>query len=237
MRVPFVLVGLSGTGKSTTFREVSRILQDPSPELLETDAIILERISREDRVVQQFVKQCATRHEKDPSLYKHKIIDMSVFDDAYTCFSKIAAQYGAEPYMRDLEELYIIDIVKNYNLDNACLDIGGKAFFREASRKAFAEKGMLSVFLYGDENVSLKHLLDSGDWKKNSLYRDAGEGKWQAVALKQRTERLPFMLENTQLLIDVTGKDELSVAKEVLYEVRAFQLRAEEVKEGQCIGR
>lgn len=211
----FVLVGLPGVGKSTILEICLETLgkKNSKYQTLSIDEIINKRMKPEDAVIQRFEKE---KQIKIP-------IEILTAPNPNAAFIKY---YGDEPLFRDLEEIFIKDILRNIN-NNTWLDLGGKASLREETMKLLISRRMITILLYAEHSTIIERLEKNNNWEKRGNYFNAEStkaGGWKQLALEHRRERLAKHINTATIIINTDKKLSEEIAKEVLYSIKNLEL-------------
>lgn len=145
--MPFVLVGLPGTGKTTISEMLGKKYNMP---VVSTDTSILRQACHD--VSNPVTKQFIENFERN---YGCKLSNPELLRD-YTEFSRL---YGAKPYC-DLEEQAILKAFADGVMDGAIVDLSGAAFVREAVRNVLSEHAVVSIYLEASDAHIVKNLYD-----------------------------------------------------------------------------
>lgn len=241
MQSKFILMGFAGTGKTVTFNKCLDLLQSrgvncqiySTPD--STEKIIQERMVPNDKVILSFE---ARYNKKIPA-------------EVFTATNKSAAfmeKFNEEPAYRDLEEMFIIDILSTNK--NAWFDLGGKASLR-ADTISQASK-IIPIYLYAEHDTIIRRLGINDNWKKRSNYYAAGEAGWKSLAGEHRKNRLSKYINNSSIIIGVEKNNSLDtnedtekrfktteeLATEIFYRIQELQLSCNSRKNvfTRCIG-
>src|ERR1700730_15781722 len=149
----FLLLGLPGTGKTTTFKACIDLLkhqQGINNNLILTDELINTRMKkRDDKIILEF--------EHDFG----KEISPNVFDADKPSVEFL--KLYTEPTLCDLEELFLLDIFKSSN-ENDWLDFGGRALMYPNVVKTLRDKNIIFIFLYAEPETIISHLNEHEGW-------------------------------------------------------------------------
>lgn len=221
-KTKFVLTGLPGTGKTTTMKQCLAWLQKMGMErtLISTDDYIRHSFFSNHSVVQKFQQE------------KNIEISSEIFD-AVKPGGAFMQKYGEEPFYRDLEEMFICDLLETNKDEQLMFDLGGKAPLRENTFFALQKSKIVTILIYPDVATVINHLAHNEEWKKRSNYLSAGESGWRDLVQKHYEERLPLYQSNASIIIpmineDGTAKTTDELVKEIFNEIRCFENACEE---------
>lgn len=210
---PFILIALPGTGKSTCLSDLKQILStnNTTYEIKETDAIIRSRISLDDKIVKCF-------------LTKNPEIDTSLFKKVGSISGEFISKYGEEKW-RDLESMFVKDILESINQNIEILDMGGKAPLHNFTNELLTKKGFTKIFLYSEPRIIIDRLEANNNWQNRGNYKTEGKDGWRKLANCHRKERMPLMINNADIIIEVSRLDPAQTAKEILYRLKEYNLQ------------
>lgn len=211
----FVLMALPGTGKSTVMKEWVETLnsQNISANFIQTDALINQRISAEDPVIQKY--------EKDHGRISPDIFELNVNERTKSFIDR----YGLSA-MVVLEELLLLDIIESAS-ESDWLDFGGRALLLPKITDALKAKGIVTIFLYAEHETILKRLSKNEQWRQRPTYVLAAEkstdGKgWIKNAKIQRKKRLQRFINNADIIIEVDSKSPQEIVREITLHLSAI---------------
>jgi len=228
----FLLIGLPGTGKTTSFLECVKNLNKRGIDCIciSTDGFINTRIKPTDPVI--------IKYEED-----HSIRIPPVIFAASNPSGAFISTYGEEPAFRDLEERFLIDIMRTSS-EREWFDLGGKAFMRAGSVKATEDKKIVPIFLYAEHDTIISRLEKDEGWRQRPNYVNAaskskdGNG-WMLLAEQHRSERLEKHISSAKIIIAVEKnveetfesssqkkhyKSASELAHEIFFRVRELEL-------------
>lgn len=198
----FVLIGLACVGKSTTLKKCKLRLSKLglNCEIQSTDDIIRKRFVADDTVILQFEARIG------------KKIPAKIFlaENPISAFMK---EFGEEPLFRDLEEMFVQDIIASSN-ESDWFDLGGKAPLREGPISALRNKNVIPIFLYAEHETMLARLESNENWKKRSNYFNEGIDGWKKLAAIHHEERLLKYIKAATIIISIDSLDQLSSDKQ-----------------------
>lgn len=220
-KTKFVLTGLPGTGKTTTMKQCLALLQEKGMErrLLSTDDYIRHAFVPKHPVVHKFQKE--KKMEISPEIFISHRPPVAFIQ-----------KYGEEPLYRDLEEMFICDLLKTTD-EQILLDLGGKAPLRKNTLFALQQSRIVTILIYPDIATVIDHLAHNEEWKKRSNYLLAGESGWRDLVKQHYRERLPSYLSNAKIAIPMIQEDGCAkttneLVKEIFYQIRCFENACEE---------
>jgi shikimate kinase len=214
MKDRFTLIGLPGVGKSTVTKKCADILNSQGVicDIKSTDEIIRGRFKQDDPVILKFE---TSKGVKIPG----NVFEPKKGTRPTTAFIE---EFGEEPMFRDLEEMFVNDIIQTSTID-ACFDLGGKAPLRSAVVDTLKENHIPPIFLYADHEMVASRLASDDNWKKRSNYLLAGENGWEKLAKKHREERLSKYINIAPIIISVGLQTPEQLAKEILYRINELK--------------
>ncbi|WP_340199408.1 shikimate kinase [Ascidiimonas sp. W6] len=196
MRLPFILIGLPGTGKTTLLNEVVQNLNSRNRnkgleplKLCSVDDLIASRMQLQDPIVKKFV-----------TAYP----EVKIFNDDNKVENATFIRAHGEDLFRVLEEFFLLDILENSNLENLALDLGGKSFLKEKVQDMALDKGLVPVFLFAENDEHIHHLGKNKEYTKRGNYKLAGEQGWEELAKFHKKERLPAMIRASRIVINIS---------------------------------
>lgn len=217
----FTLIGLPGVGKSTTLKECSKILQSHgiTCNIKSTDEIIRSRFNADDPVIITFEKE----------VLKEKIPDNILKEQGQAPEMRIAVfmqKFGEEPAWRDLEEMFIKDIIESSD-DNDWFDLGGKAPLRKGTLDILQAHNIIPIFLDAQSETIFNRLAHDDNWKTRAAYFSAGIDGWSKIAEVHRRERQKKYREIASIIISVEQAEhgkanheiKLKTAEEIAHEI------------------
>lgn len=198
MQPRFVLIGLAGVGKSTLLKRFAEYMSSKAIhcEVKLSDEIIHKRFVENDPIILKF------QDEKKIKITK----EIFSADKPTGAFIK---EFGEEPLFRDLEEMFIKDILQSGKPDD-WYDLGGKAPLRDGATISLHENKLIPIFLYAEHETILARLELDDNWQKRSNYLQAGENGWRALAATHREERLKKYVNAATIVISVDAKDKVT---------------------------
>lgn len=221
-KTKFVLTGLPGTGKTTTMKQCLVLLREKGMErrLISTDDYIRHSFVSEHPVVHKFQKEKTI--EISPEIFA-----------ANKPGAAFMQKYGEEPLYRDLEEMFICDLLEKTGGEQIMLDLGGKAPLRKNTFFALQQSKIVTILLYPDIATIIERLAHNEEWKKRSNYLLAGESGWRDLVQQHYNERLPLYLSNATIAISMIQEDGCAkttneLVKEIFYQIRCFENACEE---------
>jgi len=217
----FTLIGLPGVGKSTTLRECAKLLQiyGIACNVKSTDDIIRSRFNACDPIIIRFEKE----------ILKEKIPDSILKVEGLAPEIKIAAfmqKFGEEPAWRDLEEMFIKDIVESAD-DSDWFDLGGKAPLRKGTLDILHAHNIIPIFLDARSETIFNRLTNDDNWKTRAAYFSAGIDGWPKIAEEHRSDRQKKYCEIASIIISVEQSEneetnhtiKLKTSEEIAHEI------------------
>ena len=217
----FVLTGLPGTGKSTTFNKCIELLQArgfTDAELLASDNLLSQQFTATNPIIAAYQK-------------KYNLI---IPDEVFSAANPIAAfieRFGEEPAFRDLEEMVVINLLEAAT-ENSWFDLGGKAPLRQNTFAALQKCNIVPIFLYAAPELLIQHLARGAEWQKRANYvlREANDptNGWQQLAAEHYQQRLAGYLQFSTIIINMQEmeheKSTAELVQEIFYRVHEFKL-------------
>lgn len=220
----FILIGLPGVGKSTTLKKCIELFKRKGITccLQSSDDIIKQRFKMDDAIILKFQKYTGIKVPEEIFNAENPVL-------------KFMEKFGEEPIFRDLEAMFVEDILKNSSQQD-WFDLGGKAPLRNSIKNTLNDHQIVPIFLYAEHETILQRLAN-GVWKKRSNYLAAGEAKidsgWNILAEQHRKERLEKYIDTSTIIVEVeknpedafiTFKSPDELVNEILYRMNELKL-------------
>lgn len=213
MNYQFTLIGLPGVGKSTTVQKCAELLRSRgiACDIKSTDDIIKKRFKPGDPVIKQF--EAAKGIRIPPEVFAMEKPS-----------SGFILEFGEEPLYRDLEEMFVADIMRNAESADTLFDLGGKAPLRTGVIDSLRARRIIPIFLYAEHETIVARLRLDDNWKKRGNYLITGALGWESLARQHREERLTRYINNALIVISVDALTPAQLTREIFYRIAELNL-------------